>query len=142
MTGSKCAVLSSCKTFSSSETSSTPSACAGVAVVLLACAMADDGGCFENTKPNSFVSLSFGTPESFGLKAFDDKFGVTFCEPNEKLNDGEPNDAFVRLEISALEVLVTLAGLVVVAVVAATGVGVAAAPNVPKLNFGAFAKRK
>lgn len=70
------------------------------------------------------------------MNALDDKFGVAFCDPNENENAGEPNEVFVKLV--PLDVLVALVGLAVVAI----EVGVFVAPNVPKLNLGAFAKQK
>lgn len=90
MTGAKYAVFSSSSTFSSSETSSMPSLCG-------------TGACLPgllplNTKLNSLLS-NFGTSASAGLNA--GVVDVVFCEPNEKLNDGVPNEATGALDVEA-----------------------------------------
>lgn len=88
-----------------------------------------------NTKPNSSVLLSFGTPASFGFNPNDDGFVTFCCEPNEKLNDGEPKDTFVKLP--ELMMLAVIDGLAVAAIGTCDCV-----PNVPELNFRAFAKQR
>lgn len=116
-------MLSSSSTFSSSETSSTPSLFAtGETTVGFA-------GLFPlKTKPNSFESPNFVTSGSLG---FNEGAAAAFCEPNEKLNDEVPK-ALVELALAVLAVLKAFG-------TDAAGPCVAAL-KLPKLNFGAPAE--
>lgn len=109
-------VFSSSSTFSSSDTSSTPSALATAGCL---------AGLFDlKTKPNS-LEPNDGALTSLGLNdgAADAAVVNVFGAPNEKLNVDEPKE---------------LVALVLAFVVVDEG-GFCVAAGVPKLNVGAFA---